>query len=293
MQHPKIEIDPGAGFCFGVEKVIAEAESLLSGGQPLHGLGEMVHNREEVRRLDAKGLITIDHQALERAGGGTVLFRAHGEPPATYELARSKGWNIIDGTCPIVLKLQQRIRRTFETMDPEREQLVIFGKKTHPETIGLVGQVGGKARVVECEDDVADTDPRKSVHLFSQTTMDPGGYRAVESRMKAHLEGGESSLHSHGGICGQMKSRKPLLEKFLKDHDLILFVSGKNSSNGKMLFEYCAGLHPDVRWISGASDLEVAWFSGKRSVGLSGATSTSRNQLEDIKKQVETLIFSE
>ena len=217
----KVEIDPGAGFCFGVEKVIQTAESYLQQESVLYGLGEMVHNGSEMQRLHALGLKTINHQELLELKPGRVLFRAHGEPPSTYELAEKYQIEIIDGTCPIVSRLQKKIRSTYDSMDRDSEQLVIFGKSDHPETIGLLGQVDGDAVVVNSVEDVSKVDPEKKVYLFSQTTMDPDLFGEVEHALKELLKGfpepysGEA-FRSDCTICGQMKKRKPGLASFAK-----------------------------------------------------------------------------
>ena len=277
----KVEVDSGAGFCFGVDQVIKTAESHLREGTPLYGLGEMVHNGEEVSRLEALGLKTINHEELGEIKSGKVLLRAHGEPPATYRLAREHDIEIIDGTCPIVTRLQTKIRKVYSRMDRDTQQLVIFGKSDHPETIGLLGQVDGDATVVNSMNDISAIDPTKGILLFSQTTMDPELYKEVEEGLKGHL------LQSDCTICGQMKRRKPGLAEFAMDYELILFVSGKNSSNGKMLFEYCRSVNPLTHWISGVKDIDPNWFDEIESIGISGATSTSMNQLQAVKEQVK------
>jgi 4-hydroxy-3-methylbut-2-enyl diphosphate reductase len=293
----KIEIDPGAGFCFGVEEVIKTAETHLREGEVLYGLGDMVHNATEVKRLMDLGLLTIDHSDLTALPPGKVLFRAHGEPPGTYQLAREYGVEIIDGTCPIVAKLQKKIQKAYDEMNHETDQLVIFGKPDHPETIGLLGQVGGDALVVSSVEDISSIDPSKKVWLFSQTTMDPDRFEEVEKALENHLRqsAGNSGIHhfkSDCTVCGQMKKRKPGLSAFAGNYELMLFVSGKNSSNGRMLYEYCKSLNPVTYWISGAEEVEKEWFEGKNSIGISGATSTSRQQLESVMEKVKKLTSS-
>jgi len=296
-QMVQIEIDPGAGFCFGVEQVIKTAETHLRHGEVVYGLGEMVHNAAEVRRLQELGLKTIKHEDLTTMPPGKVLFRAHGEPPETYQMAKSHGVEIIDGTCPIVASLQKKIKRAYGEMDHQGEQLVIFGKADHPETIGLLGQVNGDAQVVSSVDDVATIDPSKNVWLFSQTTMDPYLYKEVEKALEAHLKKGSGALtresfRSDCTICGQMKKRKPGLSEFAPRHDVMLFVSGKNSSNGQMLFEYCKMLNSNTYWISEAEEINKDWLLGQKTIGISGATSTSRQQLESVLGKVKNLTLS-
>lgn len=284
-----IEIDSGAGFCFGVEQVIRDAEERLQKGEEIFGLGEMVHNAAETERLQKQGLKTIDHEGMGSLKQVKVLFRAHGEPPSSYELARKNRIEIIDGTCPIVGRLQKKVKKTYETMDRRTEQLVIFGKPDHPETIGLLGQVNGDAFVVSSPEDLSGIEPGKGVHLFSQTTMDPELFREVEQALESLLVNRTGNvLHSECTICGQMKKRKPGLASFSRRHDVILFVSGKNSSNGKMLFEYCRSINPSTYWISGVKEIDPLWFRGAGSIGISGATSTSRSQLEDVREHLHS-----
>jgi len=293
----KIEIDPGAGFCFGVEEVIKTAEMQLRKGETIFGLGHMVHNAAEVKRLQELGLKTIDHQQLIGLPPGKVLFRAHGEPPETYRIAKKRGVEVIDGTCPIVAKLQQKLRKAYQNMDHDNEQMVIFGKADHPETIGLLGQVGGDALVVRTVEEVRTIDPHKKVLLFSQTTMDPESFKKVERVLEEYLKKNSSDIEyvhfkSDCTICGQMKKRKPGLSVFVRKYDVMLFVSGKNSSNGKMLYEYCLSLNPVTYWISGKEEVEKEWFDTCGSIGISGATSTSRAQLESVMEEVKKLIAS-
>ena len=293
----KIEIDPGAGFCFGVEEVIKTAEKHLRQGEALYGLGDMVHNTEEVKRLKLLGLKTIDHKQLGDLPPGKVLFRAHGEPPTTYKIASKHGVEVIDGTCPIVARLQTKLKLAYDKLDRSKEQMVIFGKPDHPETIGLLGQVNGDARVVSSVEDISAIDPNKKVLLFSQTTMDPESFKAVEKALEEHLKrnAGDSSLvqfRSDCTICGQMKKRKPSLSAFARKYEVILFVSGKNSSNGKMLYEYCKSLNPQTYWISSKEELKKEWFEDCISIGISGATSTSRGQLELVLEELKKISSS-
>lgn len=288
-----IEIDWGAGFCFGVEQVVKTAESILENGEVVYGLGEMVHNSQEVQRLYALGLRTLDYHELASVKPERILLRAHGEPPSTYKLAKTHGIEIIDGTCPIVARLQKKVKQAYESMNHDSEQLVIFGKADHPETIGLLGQVNGDAVVVSSHKDVAMVDASKKVTLFSQTTMDPDQFREVENALRRHLKGiSESSFRSECTICGQMKKRKPGLASFAVKHDLILFVSGKHSSNGRMLYEFCKTINPKTYWISSESDIDPGWFPDAGSIGISGATSTSRSQLESVSKHVKNFTSS-
>jgi 4-hydroxy-3-methylbut-2-en-1-yl diphosphate reductase len=293
----KIEIDPGAGFCFGVDEVIKTAEARLQSGEVLYGLGDMVHNAAEMKRLQVLGLQTIDHQQLSSLPPGKVLFRAHGEPPETYIAAAQNGVEVIDGTCPIVARLQKKLKKAYDDMDHSKEQLVIYGKPDHPETIGLMGQVKGDAIVLSSVEGVSSIDPDKRVLLFSQTTMDPERFKEVEKALKDYLSNNSKEtkyahFKSDCTICGQMKKRKPGLSRFARKYDVMLFVSGKNSSNGKMLYEYCLSLNPVTYWISDKEEVDKQWFEGCERIGISGATSTSREQLESVMEQVKKLTFS-
>ena len=290
----KIDIDPGAGFCFGVEEVIKTAELRLRNGETLYGLGDMVHNAAEVTRLQKLGLKTIDHEQFKALPSVKVLIRAHGEPPETYRIAKLNGVEVIDGTCPIVAKLQKKVKKAYEQMDHSREQLVIFGKPEHAETIGLLGQVRGDALIVTSVEDVQNIHPDKRVLLFSQTTMDPEMFREMETAIRDRLGDGLQDpsfvkFRSDCTICGQMKKRKPGLSRFAGQHDVMLFVSGKNSSNGKMLYEYCKSINPATYWISGREEVKKSWFEGYERIGISGATSTSRAQLESVLEEVRKL----
>jgi 4-hydroxy-3-methylbut-2-enyl diphosphate reductase len=291
----KVEIDPSAGFCFGVEQVIGTAVSRLQSGEALYGLGAMVHNQAEIDRLERLGLRTITHEDISSMGSGKLLIRAHGEPPSTFRLAAQYGVEVIDGTCPIVTRLQKKIRKAYEGMDRTRDQLVIFGKPDHPETIGLLGQVEGDAVVISNLEEIGKIEPGKRIHLFSQTTMDPDQFHEVEQGIRELLEhtpghASVESFRSECTICGQMKKRKPRLSGFAMKYELILFVSGKNSSNGKMLFQYCRTINPSTYWISVPEEIDPEWLKDKQSVGISGATSTSRSQLEKVMEQVKKIL---
>ncbi|MBN2698645.1 MAG: 4-hydroxy-3-methylbut-2-enyl diphosphate reductase [Bacteroidales bacterium] len=285
----RIDIDPASGVCFGVDKAIRTAEELLGTGKELYGLGALVHNSKETGRLEKLGLRTITTEQLPGLKNSTVLFRAHGEPPSSFELARKNHNTIVDATCPIVLRLQKRIRETYQGMDHEREQIVIFGKADHPETIGLMEQVAGDATVVGSAEDIGKVDISRMVHLFSQTTMDPEAYEKVESALSGIMKKANRSLNPNCTICSWMKRRKPALARFVLKYDVILFMSGKNSSNGKMLFEYCRSLNPKSYWISDPGELRKEWFREARSIGISGATSTPYHQLEALKEAVGKL----
>ncbi len=286
----QINIDPSAGFCRGVEMAITRAEELLEEGKPVYSLGAMVHNNRETERLERLGIIPIDHSRLPEAGSAPVVFRAHGEPPETYRKAKEFGVRVIDATCPIVLKLQERIRRQYESMNAGREVIVIYGKKGHPETTGLIGQTGGEAILVTGVEDLEQVPAGKQVHLYSQTTMDPDGFREVEEGLKNRMKGSsQAPLEAHCTVCHQMKRRKPELKAFAERHDCLIFVSGKDSSNGKMLYSYAKSLNPDTHWISSPEEIESAWLQGNHLIGISGATSTPVWLLEKVRSYLARL----
>jgi 4-hydroxy-3-methylbut-2-enyl diphosphate reductase len=286
----KIEIDPSAGVCYGVEKAIATAEEKLGEGKQVYGLGDMVHNHQETQRLAQLGLKTISVSDLDRIGPARVILRAHGEPPSTYDRAAANHVELIDATCPIVISLQKKIRKRYEALNKHKEQIVIFGKKDHPETIGLMGQTNNEAVLVTEPGAIDQVDPGKKVYLYSQTTMDPDEFDTLQQNIEAlALDGAAERPASDCSICNQMKRRKPDLKKFALSHDHILFVSGKNSSNGAMLYDYCKKLNNRSYWIHADEDIDPEWFSTGGSIGISGATSTPVWQLEKVKQYLVSL----
>ena len=285
----KVGIDPHSGFCGGVIHAIGTAEGYLGGhGGSLYSLGAIVHNEEELARLAGLGLITIGKEDIGAlAPGSAVLIRAHGEPPATYEALREAGAGVIDCTCPVVLRLQKKIREASE-----RSQVVIFGKIGHPEVLGLVGQTGGKALVVE---DVAGLQKAMedgriaatgSIELFSQTTKSPGEFEDVAAALQSFA--GER-LTVHHTICAQVSGRHRQLAEFAAGNDVIIFVSGSSSSNGKVLYELCRSVNPRTWHIGAASELRPEWFEGAATAGVCGATSTPRWLLEQVAATIENL----
>jgi 4-hydroxy-3-methylbut-2-enyl diphosphate reductase len=287
-----IEIDPSAGFCFGVEKAISTAEEMLGQGETVYGLGTMVHNEEEAGRLDQLGLKTISTDDFAEIGPARVILRAHGEPPSTYEKAFSHNIEIIDATCPIVTSLQKRIGKRFRELDKEREQIVIFGKAGHPETVGLMGQTNGEAVLVTDPEETGKVDPQKRIFLYSQTTMDPEAFRLLEERLRGMAAVSErTGLVANCSICNQMKRRKPDLKAFALKHALIIFVSGSASSNGAMLYAYCKKHNSNSHWIHRVEEIDPSWVHEKGSIGISGATSTPLWQLEQVKAHLESLIL--
>ncbi len=286
-----VEIDSTAGFCFGVEKAIDVAEENLKEGKTVYGLGDMVHNDNEIRRLVKKGLQTIQVEDFAKVSSGKVILRAHGEPPETYKKADEHNIEIIDATCPIVHKLQQKIKKIYENMDPATEQIVIYGKEGHAETIGLMGQTKGTAILVNSLEDLDKVDKEKSICLFSQTTMDPEQFNEIEAALQEQIGKKKSiTFNSECTICGQMKRRKPDLKKFAMGHDVMFFVSGKKSSNGAMLYKFCKEQNPMTYWISSIEEIETEWLKGEGSIGISGATSTPVWQLEEVQQYILKMI---
>lgn len=273
------EIDPGSGFCHGVVRAVNKAEEFLAGGGRLFSLGAMVHNTAEIERLAAKGLETIDLEGMKNlAAGSTVLIRAHGEPPTTYSLARRSGITLIDCTCPVVLKLQRDIAAAFGRVSLSGGSVVIFGKRGHAEVNGLVGQTGGSATVIESLSEIDQLDFSHHIELFSQTTRDPDEYEALKAACMERT----ADITVHDTICGQVRARHDKLAAFAAGHDVILFVSGRDSSNGKVLFELCRKHNPRSFWVDSPDSVQAAWLAGAASVGITGATSTPRWQLEAV-----------
>lgn len=281
----KIEIDKHSGFCFGVEAAIKKAEEELAKGTDLYCLGQIVHNDMEVQRLENMGMKTIDYEAYKNIKNANVLLRAHGEAPETYEIAKKNNIHLIDATCPIVSKFQQRIKKAYEE-EPER-QIVIYGQEKHPEIIGLSGQIGYKAIVVENENDLNKIDFKKPLKMFAQTTKSALKYQALADKIdKRALAKAEISKT----LCRAVSGREPDLEIFAQKHDVLIFISGKNSSNGKMLFNVCLQKNPNSYFINFVDELKNEWFKNAQSVGITGATSTPRWLMEDVKKRISAII---
>ena len=283
----RVETDAHSGFCGGVIRAISTAEKFLSAGEGrLWSLGAIVHNEAELSRLSGEGLGLVEHDGLESLSeGDTVLIRAHGEPPETYSTLRAKGLQVIDCTCPVVLKLQSRIREASE-----HSQVLIFGKVGHPEVLGLVGQTGGKALVVESPEQLeallesGGIDTGAPVELFSQTTMSPEAYAELERKLRGLMSG---PLTVHNSICAQVASRHKELASFAASHDVIVFVSGRSSSNGKVLYQWCRAVNPRSHHIVSPEELRSEWFEGAATAGVCGATSTPRWLLEEVAGAIE------
>lgn len=282
-----IEIDSGSGFCFGVTTAINKAEEELKSGKTLYCLGDIVHNGIEVERLAHKGLVTIDHDQFQRLRDATVLLRAHGEPPSTYEIAHRNNIAIIDATCPVVLALQRRVKRQWEKAP--QAQIVIFGKKGHAEVLGLVGQTHGGAIVVENLDDVKRLDFSRSIYLFSQTTKSLSDYRDIIAYIQSHLASG-ASFKSYDTICRSVANRMPNVALFAAQHDLVLFVAGRKSSNGRVLFAECSSVNKNSHHIESQEEIRPEWLEHVGSVGICGATSTPKWLMEQCAKKVESLL---
>lgn len=280
----KIEIDNNSGFCFGVMRATTTAETELTKQQPLYCLGDIVHNGQEVERLTKLGLITIDHSELEKLQNVRVLLRAHGEPPHTYEIARKNNITIIDATCPVVLKLQQKIKQAY-TSHPEA-QIIIYGKIGHAEVIGLEGQTEGKAIVVENENDLEKIDFNRPIILFSQTTKSVDGFNNLVNIIKQQISDG-IHFEYHDTICRNVANRIPDIRKFATQFDVILFVAGAKSSNGKVLFNECHSVNPRTYLVSSVAELDSTWIEGAESIGICGATSTPKWLMEAIKSKIE------
>lgn len=290
----QITIDPTAGFCFGVGQAIRKAEQALDSGEKIYCLGDIVHNAMELDRLKAKGMEVIDHGRLRELQYSTVLIRAHGEPPSTYEIAENNHLVIIDATCPIVRKLQQRIHKHYHSGIESQTQVVIFGKTGHAEMAGLSGQTDDNAIVVSCESDLQKIDFSKPVKLFAQTTMDREAFSRIsfeiERRKRLAQPGSESELFDT--ICHQVSGRAPLLKEFANGLDVLVFVSGNNSSNGAYLYEICRTTNPNSYKVSGAEDVRPEWFEVASHVGVTGATSTPLTQLQDVARRIEEIARS-
>lgn len=283
MNMPQVEIDADSGFCFGVTAAISKAEEELQRGGMLYCLGDIVHNSDEVDRLRRKGLITISHEQMAGLSNVRVLLRAHGEPPSTYELARRNNIEIIDATCPVVLKLQQRIKQACDS--PEQPQIVIYGKPGHAEVNGLVGQTSGQAKIVETEADIASIDPNRTTYLYSQTTKSLYGLRTMSEKIQARMAP-QVTYRSFDTICRSVAHRVEKLREFARRHDAIIFVAGRKSSNGHFLYEECRAENPNTYFISGPSELDAILPLDSANTGICGATSTPRWLMEQVRDKI-------
>lgn len=289
----EIEIDNGSGFCFGVTTAITKAQEELDKTGHLYCLGDIVHNSNEVERLKQKGLETITHEQLKQLHDVKVLLRAHGEPPETYEIAQRNNIEIIDATCPVVLQLQRRIKKSYNSDDDNRQpaQIVIYGKRGHAEVNGLVGQTQGNALVIESLDEIDKIDFSRDICLYSQTTKSLHGFKAIVEEIERRI-GDDVVFKSYDTICRSVANRIPQIRQFAARHELILFVCGSKSSNGKILFGECLDANPHSHMISNESEIDLSWLQGKNSIGICGATSTPRWLMNQVKNYVEAKVSS-
>ena len=287
----QVNIDKNSGYCFGVEFAIKMAEDEMENMEPLYCLGDIVHNDMEVKRLSAKGLVVIDREQLQELSNCKVLIRAHGEPPETYKLAIENNIELIDASCPVVLKLQHRVKNAFDKMERENGQIVIYGKKGHAEVIGLTGQTLEKAIVVTDDLDLDHLDYNRPITLFSQTTKSTKGFYALSEKIEGRIKESKGELteidfNSNDSICRQVSNREPQLQRFAQENDVILFVSGQKSSNGKALYQVCLSENPRSYFIENEEEIDSAWFHQADRVGICGATSTPMWLMEQVKEYV-------
>ena len=290
----QVTIDKNSGYCFGVEFAIKMAEDEMENSEQLYCLGDIVHNDMEVQRLAEKGLVIIDREQLAELRDCKVLIRAHGEPPETYRTAIENNIELIDASCPVVLKLQHRVKNAFDKMEREEGQIVIYGKKGHAEVIGLTGQTLEKAVVVMEESDLEKIDYSRPVTLFSQTTKSTKGFYELSKKIETRIgasngEVNQVNFNANDSICRQVSNREPQLQRFAKENDVILFVSGKKSSNGKALYQVCLAENAKSYFIESETELDPAWLKSSDNVGICGATSTPMWLMERVKAYVESL----
>ncbi len=283
----KVETDSGSGFCFGVVTAIRKAEEELLKGVTLYCLGDIVHNNREVERLSKLGLITINHEQFKQLRNAKVLLRAHGEPPETYKIAQDNNIEIIDATCPVVLQLQKRIKK--EHLKHHDKQIVIYGLKGHAEVLGLVGQTDGEAIIIEKVEEAKKIDFNKNIYLFSQTTKSLDEFKEIVKYIEANISP-DITFKYYDTICRQVANRMPNLREFAASHDLIFFVSGKKSSNGKILFNECFQVNKNSHLIDSDDEIDVSLLKNAKSIGICGATSTPKWLMEQIEKTVITLL---
>jgi 4-hydroxy-3-methylbut-2-enyl diphosphate reductase len=279
----KVTIDPGSGFCFGVNLAIQTAMAELQAGNSVYCLGEMVHNKVQMDQLKAKGLKVITHDDLPALKGQKVMVRAHGEPPETFQRMKDLDITTLDATCPIVTKLQEKINESFISGKPTNSQVVIYGKSGHAEVAGLNGNAGNAAIIVSSSSDFEKIDFSKPIRLFSQTTMDAEGYQSIgESILGRMNEAGNNDLVVNKSVCRQVSGRVPSLRSFANEHEVIIFVGGSNSANGAYLYSVCKAINERSFYISTNQDIDIKWFENVDSVGVTGATSTPGWLIEEV-----------
>lgn len=279
-----VEIDNKSGFCFGVRTAIGKAEQTLDEGGILYSLGHIVHNEQEVERLNEMGLVTINHDEFFKLKDCSVLIRAHGEPPSTYEYARLNNITLIDATCPVVIKLQQRVKKAGEALQNEGGQLVIFGHKGHAEVVGLAGQTKNEAIIIDNLQEIQKLDLSKPIEIFSQTTKSVDEFKKLTENIRNQSQG---RVEAHDTICRQVSNRVPHLQEFAQKYELVVFVGGRQSSNAKVLFEVCKMQNERSYFISSIEELEKNWFSGINTVGVCGATSTPQWLMEKVAERIK------
>jgi 4-hydroxy-3-methylbut-2-enyl diphosphate reductase len=291
----KVTIDKNSGYCFGVEYAIQMAEDELQESEFLYCLGDIVHNDMEVKRLYDQGLRIITREQLQELKNCKVLIRAHGEPPETYQIALQNNLELIDASCPVVLKLQNRVKNSYDQITTKKGQIVIYGKEGHAEVIGLTGQTNQEAIIISSEADLDKIDFTRPVTLFSQTTKSTAGFYKIKELISQKIaeanpqNPNDISFEANDSICRQVSNREPQLQKFAQEHDVLLFVSGKKSSNGKALYQACLQSNPHSYFIENEEEINPDWLSHAHSVGICGATSTPMWLMEQVARFVETL----
>jgi len=293
MSQLKITVDPKSGFCFGVVYAIEMAENILKEENKLYCLGDIVHNNREVDRLNNLGLEIIDHKRLSELNDCKVLIRAHGEPPSTYEIALKNNIELLDASCPVVLKLQHQIKEGYETIKKIDGQVIIYGKEGHAEVTGLVGQTNGEAIIVTTKEDISKIDFEKPIYIYSQTTKSPKAFQDVVNEIKKELialgKDVDLKFVVHDTLCRQVSGREPQLKAFASENDVIVFVSGTKSSNGKMLFLSCKEQNKQSYFVSDTKEIDENWFKNSDSVGICGATSTPRWLMDEVADHIKQI----
>lgn len=284
-----IEIDEGSGFCFGVVNAIRKAEDALKNSETLYCLGDIVHNNMEVQRLEKLGLKTIERDEFNTLNNKTVLLRAHGEPPSTYQKAANNNTKLIDATCPVVLRLQRNVKNAYEKSRQDQGQVVIYGKIGHAEVNGLVGQTNGQAIVMESSNDISKVDLNKPVRLFSQTTMQVDKFLEIKTLFEERMHP-DNILEVYNTVCRQVSGRIEALQNFSRRNDVIVFVSGKKSSNGKALFTECKKANKQSYMVADASEVEEVWFSESQRIGVCGATSTPDWLMKNVAEHIASFV---
>ncbi len=282
----RIEIDKESGFCFGVTTAIQKAETELAKGSEFYCLGDIVHNGMECERLKQMGLITVNHEEFKQLHDAKILLRAHGEPPETYRIAETNHLEVVDATCPVVLQLQKRIKREFDADPTHERQIVIYGKSGHAEVLGLVGQTQGEAIVIESLEEAKGLDFHRDIRLYSQTTKSLDEFREIVHYIEGHIVS-PADFKFYDTICRQVANRMTNIRNFAASHDLIFFVSGKKSSNGKVLFNECKKVNPNAYLINDANEIDYTLLDGISSIGICGATSTPKWLMEECKKAIQ------